>query len=104
MLSTALALAVAWAGEDEAFEVAGSGFKEMTRLAASHWSVWEDICSTNADEIAASLDEVVGEIDAIRRAVNSGDMATLRNMFTAANDLIKRLQDEEEVEIRTARS
>jgi prephenate dehydrogenase len=104
MLSTALALAVAWAGEDEAFEVAGSGFKEMTRLAASHWSVWEDICSTNADEIAASLDEVVGEIDAIRRAVNSGDMATLRNMFAAANDLMKRLQDEEEVQINTAQS
>jgi prephenate dehydrogenase len=104
MLSTALALAVAWAGEDEAFEVAGSGFKEMTRLAASHWSVWEDICSTNADEIAAALDEVVGEIDAIRRAVNSGDMATLRNMFSAANDLMKRLQDEQEVQIGTARS
>jgi prephenate dehydrogenase len=90
LLSTALALAVAWAGDEEAFEVAGSGFGEMTRLAQSQWSVWEDICKTNSDEIAASLDEVIGEIDAIRRAVANGDAATLREMFRAANEMMRK--------------
>jgi prephenate dehydrogenase len=92
LLSTALALAVAWAGEEEAFEVAGSGFGEMTRLAQSEWSIWEDICKTNSDEIAACLDEVMGEIEAIRRAVASGDSATLREMFRAANEMMRRFQ------------
>src|SRR5262249_17660570 len=79
LLSTALALAVAWAGEEEAFEVAGGGFLEMTRLAQSNWSVWEDICKTNADEITASLDEVLGEIEAIKKAVSLGDINTLED-------------------------
>jgi prephenate dehydrogenase len=103
LISTALALAVAWAGEDEAFEVAGSGFKEMTRLAGSQWSVWEDICRTNSDEIAAALDEVVGEMEAIRRAISTGDTATLRDMFRAANELMLKLHAEKEIKIETAR-
>ncbi|HMG34805.1 MAG TPA: prephenate dehydrogenase/arogenate dehydrogenase family protein [Blastocatellia bacterium] len=103
LLSTALALAVAWAGEEEAFEVAGSGFLEMTRLAQSHWSVWEDICKSNADEITASLDEVLGEIEAIKKAVQLGDLNTLHDMFDAANDVIRRFHEEKEVKTGAAR-
>jgi len=103
LLSTALALAVAWAGEEEAFEVAGSGFAEMTRLAQSQWSVWEDICKTNPDEIAAALDEVVGEIEAIRSAVNNGDLNTLRDMFRAANDMMRRFHSGNETKTGAAR-
>jgi prephenate dehydrogenase len=94
MLSTALALAVARTRGAETLALAGSGLVEMTRLAESSWSVWEDICRTNADEIAAALDETIAEIEAVRVAVLSGDSSGLSDMFGAAGKLIDRLHDQ----------
>ena len=93
MLSTALALAVARKCEAGTLALAGSGFAEMTRLAESRWSVWEDICRTNADEISAALDETIAEIEAVRAAVSSGDLADLSEMFETAGSLMRRYRD-----------
>ena len=73
--------------------LAGSGFAEMTRLAESRWSVWEDICRTNADEISAALDETIAEIEAVRAAVSSGDLADLSEMFDSAGSLMRRFRE-----------
>lgn len=89
LLSTALALAAAKRGNQEAITLAGSGFAEMTRLAASRWSVWEDICRSNADEISAALDESLAEIEALRAALVSGDFSGLGEMFNDAGDLAR---------------
>ncbi|MEK6405535.1 MAG: prephenate dehydrogenase/arogenate dehydrogenase family protein [Acidobacteriota bacterium] len=94
MLSTALALAVARRGEAETLALAGSGFMEMTRLAESRWSVWEDICRTNADEVSSALDEAIAEIEAVRAAISSGDFAALSEMFGAAGTLMRRFHDQ----------
>jgi prephenate dehydrogenase len=93
MLSTALALAVARRCEAGTLALAGSGFAEMTRLAESRWSVWEDICRTNADEISAALDETIAEIEAVRAAISSGDLASLCEMFDSAGSLMRRFRD-----------
>jgi prephenate dehydrogenase len=93
MLSTALALAVAQRCEAGTLALAGSGFAEMTRLAESRWSVWEDICRTNADEISAALDETIAEIEAVRAAISSGDLASLCEMFDSAGSLMRRFRD-----------
>src|SRR6185295_2190602 len=89
LLSTALALAVARRCDSATQALAGSGFAEMTRLAESRWSVWEDICRTNNDEIAAALDEAIAEIEAVRAALSSGDVAGLGEMFESAGSLIR---------------
>jgi prephenate dehydrogenase len=94
MLSTALALAVARKGEAETLALAGSGFMEMTRLAESRWSVWEDICRTNPDEIASALDGLIAEIEAVRGAISSGDLSGLSEMFDAAGSLMRRFHDQ----------
>ena len=94
MISTALALAVARTSEAETLALAGSGFDEMTRLAESRWSVWEDICRTNADEISSALDEAISEIEAVRVAISSGDFASLSEMFNGAGDAIRGFRDE----------
>ena len=93
MLSTALALAVARRCEAGTLALAGSGFGEMTRLAESRWSVWEDICRTNSDEISAALDETITEIESVRAAISSGDLAGLREMFESAGSLMRRFRD-----------
>jgi prephenate dehydrogenase len=88
LLATALAC-----GVDEAqLGLAGSGFTEMTRLAASRWPVWEDICRTNADEITAALDELIGRMEATRSSIASGDFAAVGSAFDDANELMRRFQ------------
>jgi len=84
LLSTALAVAVA--RKAESCELAGTGFADMTRLAASSWSVWEDVCRTNADEISAALGEVILEIEAIRHGLAEGRFSTLAQAFEEANE------------------
>ncbi|HEX5733110.1 MAG TPA: prephenate dehydrogenase/arogenate dehydrogenase family protein [Blastocatellia bacterium] len=84
LLSTALAVAVAKKGEGR--ELSGTGFAEMTRLAGSSWSVWEDICRTNADEISSALDEVILEIESIRDSLAEGNFSTLARAFDQANE------------------
>jgi prephenate dehydrogenase len=93
MLSTALALAVARASNANTLAAAGSGFVDMTRLAESRWSVWKDVCKTNGDEITAALDETIGEIEAMRAAISSGDFSGLGEMFQIANELMQRFHD-----------
>lgn len=84
LLSTALAVAVA--KKSEGRELAGAGFADMTRLAGSSWSVWEDICRTNADEISSALDEVIREIETIRGSLAEGRFSTLAQAFDRANE------------------
>lgn len=86
LISTALALAVSRAGDAGAMSLGGSGLVEMTRLAESKWSVWEDICRTNADEIASALDEVIAQMEAVRMAISSGDFTGVGDMFSAAGE------------------
>jgi prephenate dehydrogenase len=43
-------------GSDFFMKVAGTGYEDMTRLAESSWSIWEDILRTNAGPIADALE------------------------------------------------
>ena len=92
LLSTALAFACGERGCKNAIELAGSGFQDMTRLAESSWSVWEDICRTNSDEITTALAAVIDEASAIRESIASGDFRNAREAFRSANDFMQQLK------------
>ena len=85
LLSTALAVATKESTVNNPSGLAGPGFRDMTRLASSPWSIWKDICQTNADEITHALAEVIRELEATREAVASGDSAALTEAFEQAN-------------------
>ena len=87
LLSTALAVATKESIDDRS-SLAGPGFRDMTRLASSPWQIWKDICQTNADEITQALAEVIGELEATRKAVASGDSAALVEAFEKANESV----------------
>ena len=93
MISTALALAARRAGDARTLAAAGRGFVDMTRLARSRWSVWEDVCKTNGDEIVAALDATISEIESVRAAISSGEFSDLGEMFQTANELMRRFDD-----------
>jgi prephenate dehydrogenase len=90
LISTMLALAVAESGSENDIALAGSGLADMTRLAASDWSVWEDICRTNGDEIASALDSFILQIESARQAIASRDFQSAQEAFRAANAFARR--------------
>jgi prephenate dehydrogenase len=92
LLSTVLALSLADDIDDEKLQLAGAGFADMTRLAASQWSVWEDICASNGDEIAAALGRVVALLEPLRDELADGNITAAGEAFRRANALMRRFQ------------
>ncbi len=74
LLSTVLARVVAeQSGKPKLQELAGAGYRDMTRLAGSPWSIWRDILSKNSDEITLALDAFIEKLSAVRSDLRNGD-------------------------------
>ena len=71
-------------------EVAASGFRDLTRLADSPYSVWRDICLTNSENIRRALDALIEKLESIK--VHLGDR-DLEREFVAAHRLRDKLQE-----------
>ncbi|MGH9943305.1 MAG: prephenate dehydrogenase [Pyrinomonadaceae bacterium] len=69
----------------ELLQLAGPGYRDMTRLAASPWSVWRDIVGTNAGNLAGALDGLMEKLDALReelRQASAGEeLHVTRELF-----------------------
>ncbi|HJQ27446.1 MAG TPA: prephenate dehydrogenase/arogenate dehydrogenase family protein [Blastocatellia bacterium] len=94
LLAAALAASVAEAGDELMPQLAGAGFADMTRLAASHWSVWEDICATNGDEIAAALTGLIAMLERMHGELATGNLAQTAATFRSANAFVGGLHEE----------
>lgn len=68
-------------GED-GLALSGRGLADTTRLASSPADIWRDICATNADEIGAALDALIGELRTVRDGLADG--GTIDRTFDAA--------------------
>lgn len=66
------------------FAMAGAGFRDFTRIAASSAAMWSDICVSNRAAISDELRthrELLGEL---QQAVDEGDGAALQRLFLRA--------------------
>jgi prephenate dehydrogenase len=68
LISTALANL----GGRERIEISGSGFRDMTRLAASPYSVWKAIIDTNSDNIDFALKALILHLEKMRAGLKGG--------------------------------
>jgi prephenate dehydrogenase len=77
LVSTALASAVWDETDDDGLPIslAGEGFQDMTRLAASPYEVWRDICLTNSDNIGRALDRLERTLERLRTQLRSKELA-----------------------------
>jgi len=50
---------------DTLVNFSGAGYRDMTRLASSSWSMWGDILTTNSTETVAALDSLVGKLTVV---------------------------------------
>ena len=66
------------------FSYAASGFRDFTRIAASHPEMWRDICLANRVSLLEELDNYRAELDELRDVLQRGDGGALENTFDVA--------------------
>jgi prephenate dehydrogenase len=72
------------AGRDY-LSLAGPGFRDFTRIAASDPAVWRDILAANRDEVLKQLDRFRDSLDAIERVVHNGNAEALEDLIRSAS-------------------
>ncbi len=66
------------------FTFAASGFRDFTRIAASHPEMWRDICLANREALLLELERYVRELENIRSALLDNDGQRLEQVFSLA--------------------
>jgi prephenate dehydrogenase len=79
LMQTALA-----SGGEAMWQMAASGFRDTTRLAASDLTMMTDILLTNRAAVLGALARFRAELEALTAAISSGDPATLRAALESA--------------------
>jgi prephenate dehydrogenase len=72
------------AGRDY-LSLAGPGFRDFTRIAASDPAVWRDILSANREEVLKQLCRFRDALDALERVVNNGNTEALEDLIRHAS-------------------
>ncbi|MNJ57447.1 bifunctional prephenate dehydrogenase/3-phosphoshikimate 1-carboxyvinyltransferase [compost metagenome] len=65
-------------------DLAGSGFRDFTRIAAGSPEMWRDIFLSNRDAMLAELADVRAVLDRAERAIADGDDVTLLALLDTA--------------------
>ena len=68
------------------FTFAASGFRDFTRIAASHPEMWRDICLANRTALLGELDAYRAQLDALREALSAADGERLEEIFGIARE------------------
>jgi prephenate dehydrogenase len=66
------------------FSFAASGFRDFTRIAASHPEMWRDICLANRVALLEELDRYRASLDQLHDALERGDGPALEATFDVA--------------------
>jgi len=69
---------------EEFFRFAASGFRDFTRIAASHPEMWRDICIANKGALLGELEQYQRQLEELRQALIAGDAAALEAVFAEA--------------------
>jgi prephenate dehydrogenase len=86
LAATTLMDVAARRGEEHAtlLRLAAGGFRDMTRIAASHPAIWPDICVANRDAIVESLDAYLVGLRSVRELVAAADRDGLLDLLERA--------------------
>ncbi len=71
--------------------LAAGGFRDMTRIAASHPAIWLDILTANRDAVLAALDAYLEALGQARDLVAAGDRDALEQLLARARSARRNL-------------
>lgn len=71
---------------DTFLSLAGPGFRDFTRIAASDPKIWRDILLSNRDELLAQSSLFQQSLQRIEQAMRSGDAQAIEDMLTLASE------------------
>jgi prephenate dehydrogenase len=71
----------------DARRLAAGGFRDMTRIGESSFSVWKDILAENRDYLAADLESLILRLTKYTDLLRNGDIAKLEQEFTDAQEI-----------------
>ena len=71
-------------------ELAASGFRDVTRLAESQYSLWRDICLTNIENIQSALEALIDKLETMKLHLSDRE---LERDFKQALKLRERLRE-----------
>ncbi len=91
MLAYTLMEQFAEAGDDTLAQLIGSGFRGMTRLAASDPVLWRDVALANRAQLSLALRRTMERLGELAAAIDAGDGKRLEQRFTAAQAAHRRL-------------
>ena len=71
-------------------ELAGAGFRDFTRIARSDPELWAEILCANQKSLAGPLHQVARQLDALSRAIESGDGDSIQRFVAEAREALAR--------------
>jgi prephenate dehydrogenase len=71
---------------DTALQLAAGGFRDMTRIAASPFSMWRDVLVGNESAIHDALSQFTRRLQTLRNRLLADDLDALDDAFTTAKD------------------
>ncbi len=84
LTSAALVEAALQADDDAAWEMASSGFRDSTRLAASNSTMMLDILMSNQSAVLTALTRLQASLETLADLIQQGDRTALRAIMDAA--------------------
>jgi prephenate dehydrogenase len=90
ILSSILAITLKDGDDELARNLAATGWRDMTRLAGSSWSVWRDIVMTNDANVREAVDGMISQLQQVKEALEQRDFNQVRELFEAANASVEK--------------
>lgn len=73
-------------------EMAGSGFRDFTRIARSDAALWGDILSANRKSLARPLEAFSQSLSELARAIEEGDVNKVEQFLASARDGLTKME------------
>ncbi len=67
-------------------ETCAGGFKDITRVASSDPTMWEEICLANRDNLVELMDKYIADLREVRSYVAESDGESLHRLFEESRD------------------
>ena len=90
-LPHAIAAALVRVQSAESLQLAGRGFLDSTRIAASDPALWRDILLDNRDNVQAGIARVQSELQVLQKCLETGDAVGVQNWLNTSAQARQRL-------------